>query len=255
MERLTTFIFALAATVAVAADDPAELMRRSEKAHTLPFEHTRARMVLQEKDGEPKERVLENWVDDRPSGYRFRVRFTAPADVAGTGVLSLEKKGDDDEQWLYLPAFKKTRRLGSAELGDRFVGTDFFYEDMKNRNVDDYTYTMLPAETLEGQECWVIEGKPSAPKIVKESPYGKTVAWMRKDNLAIVRVRYFDKKDQPLKQLDATKLKQITKSAWRPEETTMVDVRRKHRTTMTLLLRETADLADDQFSRRALESE
>lgn len=252
----TTIVGVLAlACVAVAGEGPTEIMRRSEALHRLPFEHTKSRMVLQEKDGPARERVLETWLDDRPSGGRMRVRFGAPADVAGTGVLSLENPGGSDEQWLYLPAFKKTRRLGDSDLGDRFVGTDFFYEDMKSRNVDDYSYTMLPAEKLDGADCWVIEGVPAGAKMIKESPYGKTIMWLRKDTLATVRVRFFDRKGQPLKQLELQKLKAVSKTAWRADETTMVDVRRKHRTNVVVLSRETTEIPDDQFSRRALESE
>lgn len=237
------------------AEDPAVLMRRSEKLHNLPFEHTRSKMVLQEKGGAPRERVVETWVDDRPSSGRVRVRFNAPADVSGTGVLSLEKPSADDEQWLYLPAFKKTRRLGSAELGDRFVGTDFFYEDMKSRSVDDYAYVQLADEVIEGQACHVIDATPRADEVVRESPYGKTTLWLRKDNLAVVRIRYFDRQLQPLKQFEARKLKAVSKTAWRADATSMLDVRRQHRTNVEVLERETNPLSDDQFSRRALESE
>lgn len=245
----------LAASPVLADEAPDELMRRSEKAHTVAYEHTKSKMVLQEKDGAPRERAVESWTADLPAGAKMRVRFTAPADVAGTGTLSLENPGGTDEQWLYLPAFKKTRRLGTAELGDRFVGTDFFYEDMKSRSVDDYAYTMLPAEKVDGQDCYVIESKPKAEKVVKESPYGKTILWMRKDNLAVVRMRFFDRKLEPLKQMDMQKLKAVSKTAWRPDETTIVDVRRKHRTMVTILSRETSPLSDDEFSRRALEAE
>lgn len=257
MNLMRTLSLSLVLTTAPAwaGEDPADIMRRSEKLHSLPFEHIKSRMVLQEKDGAPRERAVESWIDDRPSGARLRVRFSAPADVAGTGMLSMENPGGTDEQWLYLPAFKKTRRLGTAELGDRFVGTDFFNEDMKSREVDDYAYTMLPAEKIDGQDCYVIESKPKSAELIKESPYGKTLLWVRKDNLAIIRVRYFDRKLEPLKQLDAQKLKLVSKTAWRADETTVVDVRRKHRTTVSVTSRETTDIAADQFTRRALESE
>lgn len=245
----------MVAAPALAEESALELMRRADKAHTLPYEHTKARMVLQEKDGPARERTVESWSVDLPTGTKSRVRFSAPADVAGTGTLTVESSDGTEEQWLYLPAFKKTRRLGSSDLGDRFVGTDFVYEDMKNRSVEDYAYTMLPAEKLDGQDCYVVESKPKAEKLIKESPYGKTIAWLRKDNLAVVRLRFFDRKLEPLKQLDAQKLVKVSKTAWRADETTVVDVRRKHRTMISVTSRETTTISDDELSRRALESE
>jgi hypothetical protein len=239
-----------------AAEDPAALMRKSDKAHRLPYEHTIATMQLQGKDETPRERQVESWTSqDDSSGDKLRVKFHAPAEVKGTGLLSLEAKTGDDEQWLYLPSFKKTRRVGQSELGDRFVGTDFFYEDMKRRQVSDYTYVLLREEKVDGQDCYVIESKPSAPKVVKESPYGKTEVWLRKDNLFAIRIRFFDRNQEPLKQLDATKISAVTKTAWRADATLMVDIKRKHRTLMTVTKRESKATAEDVFSRRLLESE
>jgi hypothetical protein len=251
----------VALTVGVSAGaadvDPADLMRQSEARHRVAFEYTKARMVLQEKDGPKREREVESWsaASDK-KGDRVRIRFLAPPEVRGTGLLSLESvAGGDDEQWLYLPAFKKTRRVGQSELGDRFVGTDVFYEDLKRRRIDDYAYTLIGSETLGGQECWVIESRPSAPKVVKESPYARTRLWVRKDNLFGVRVRFFDRQNEPLKQLDATSLVPIGQQAWRADETTIIDLKRRHRTVMSVVQRNTKAPADDAFSRRMLESE
>lgn len=232
-------------------------MRESDARHRVPFEYSRSRMILQEKDGPAREREVESWnsADDK-RGDKMRIRFLAPAEVRGTGLLSLENtSGGDDEQWLYLPAFKKTRRVGQAELGDRFVGTDIFYEDLKRRRVDDYAYTLVGSETVGGQDCWVIESKPSAPKVVKESPYGRTQVWLRKDILFSVRVRFFDRRNEPLKQLETTRLVAISKQAWRADETTVVDLKRKHRTVLSIIQRDTKAPAEDVFSRRLLESE
>lgn len=255
--RSTPLMLLLAALVARAEDSPRDIMDKSDRLHRVAFEHTRSKMVLQEKDGPPRERTLESWtVADDKGGDKTRVKFHSPADVQGTGLLSLENtQGGEDEQWLYLPAFKKTRRVGQSELGDRFVGTDIFYEDMKRRHVDDYAYKALPSEVVDGQDCWLIEATPSAPKVVKESPYGKSLTWVRKDNFFVVRARLFDKKLEPLKQLDATRLKQIAKTAWRADLVTIVDVKRKHRTVVTILEREVKPTADDVFTKRHLEAE
>ena len=170
-------------------------------------------------------------------------------------MLSLEVPGGDEEQWLYLPAFKKTRRIGQSELGERFVGTDFFYEDMKRRQVDEYQHTILGSEALDGHDCWQVESIATAPLVVKETPYGKTHQWLRKDTLAIVRLRFFDKKLAPLKQVDFSKLVAVSKTAWRADLVTVVDLKRKHRTVVTVTEREVKDTAPDVFTPRQLEAE
>lgn len=256
MRLLLSFAIAVS-SVAIAAEDPLELMRKSDKAHRVPYERAKARMVLQEKDGPPRERIVETWnaADDK-NGDKSRVRFHSPADVQGTGLLSIENvSGGEDEQWLYLPAFKKTRRVGQAELGDRFVGTDFYYEDMKRRSVEDSAYKLLPDEKIDDQDCWVIEATPSAPKLVKESPYGKVQLWLRKDNLFVIKARFFDKKLAPLKELKTSRLKQVTKVAWRADETQVIDVKRKHRTMVSTTERDVRETAEDVFTRRQLEAE
>lgn len=238
------------------AETAAELMQRSEDLHRVRFERLKSHMVLQEKGGDSRERSLETWAEsDARSGDKTRIRFESPADVRGTGLLSVEKTGAEEEQWLYLPAFKKTRRVGSGELGDRFVGTDLFYEDLKRRKVSDFTHALLPAETLDGQECWVIESVPTAPALVRETPYGKSQTWLRKDTLMAVRGRYFDKKLEPLKQIDFAKVVKVDKTAWRANQMTVVDLKRKHRTIVTVIEREVKDTPLDTFTTRHLEAE
>ncbi len=255
--NLTPMLLLLtSASSVLAATSAKEIIDAADQRHRVPYEHTRAKMTLQEKDGQTRERTLEGWYAQEAGGDKLRIRFQSPADVKGTGLLSVEVKGSpDDEQWLYLPAFQKTRRIPQVELGERFVGTDFFYEDMKRRKTDDYGYQLLPDEGIDGQPCWVIEATPTAPSVIKQSPYGKSTLWVRKDNYFVVRMRLFDKKLQPLKQIDATGLKQVNKQAWRADQTTVVDVARKHRTVVTVLEREVKNAGENVFEKRNLETE
>ncbi len=231
----------LAAAAGAASPDPRELMRKSDAQHRLAKEKTRATMTLQESGGPLRTRTVESLtVQDEAKGDRLRVVFLAPADVNGTTLLSSQgKNGQGDEQWLYLPAFKKTRRVGESELGDRFVGTDFFFEDMKPRQIDDYDYQLLGSEKIDGADCFVIESVPSAPKVKQESPYGKTQLWLRQDNLVVVKARFFDRQLKPLKELESLKLRQVQGNAWRADETRVTDLKRKHRTVVMVEQRDT----------------
>ena len=151
-----------------ASKNPLALMHESEKRHRIPdAEKWTVKMVLQKAGGKPRERVyIAIRQQDDQSGDRSRIHFTSPPNLRGTSLLTLEqrKKGKrvaDDDQWLYLSAFKRPpRRLGAAELGDRFAASDIFYEDIKRRQVDDYTYKLLREEKFDGHDCYVIESKP-----------------------------------------------------------------------------------------------
>ena len=242
-----------------AEDEALALMRKGDARHRLPQERVRSRLMLQDQGGAQRMRQVEFiTLDGEGRGDRLRVRFLQPADVKGTTLLSLQAPDANggDDQWLYLPSFRKTRRVGQAELGDRFVGTDLFFEDLKRREVEDYRYRMLGSETVDGQDCYLIEATPSAPQVVKESPYGKTHLWMRKDNLFTVRVRAFDRKLQPLKEMRMGQLRKVSGNAWRADETTVIDVQRKHRTVLTVDERQTEfTLAPDTFNQHAMSGE
>lgn len=223
-----------------AAPNPYKLLKKSDKKHRIEREHIKVEMLLQEKGGEKRARVTESYVfqDPKDRGDKLWIRFDAPGDVKGTTLLTLEKRDADDDQWLYLPAFKKTRRLGASDLGDRFAGTDLFYEDLKRRRVEDYSYDMKGSDKISGEDCWVIEARPKAEDIVKSSPYRKSLLWLHKNHLYIMKLQHFDRNEKPLKQIIAHKVKKVTDEAWRPDAIEVIDVQRNHRTLMRTTARE-----------------
>jgi hypothetical protein len=252
---MIAFVSFVVSATAAGAVDATKLMRDSDKRHRVPGEHVIASMVLQASAGEQERRDYEAYyAQDDASGDKLLLRFKGPAEIKDTALLTIdEPRTKDTEQWLYLPGFRKTRRIGTAELGDRFVASDFFFEDLKRRYVDDYAHVLLREETLDGQPCWVIESKPTAAKAIKESPYAMTHFWLRKDNLMLVKCRFFDKRMRPLKELVATELVAVKGGAWRANRVEMTDVVRKHRTIVMVSKRDVSDaLPGDMFSRHAL---
>ena len=234
--RLLAALIGTGASASAVAADAFALMKASDARHRLAGERTEAEMLLQKKGQSPRRRELVMLVaQDDKLGDRMRVRFSAPANVRGTALLSLENtRGGDDHQWLYLPAFRRTRRVGAAELGDRFVGTDFFYEDLRRRHVEDFRYKLLRSERLDAHDCWVIEARPHAPKVRKESPYGKSISWLRKDNLVIVRTRQFDRQLRPWKEIHVSGWRAVSGRVWRANRVVVTDIRRRHRTVVTV---------------------
>jgi hypothetical protein len=234
MSRILAVSVVLVAPFAHAGQDGLALMQKSDARHHLDSERTNGSMVLQKEGGEARTRALRIFTAGEDSqGNRMMIRFDSPADIKNTAFLSIEDpRTKDTEQWLYLPAFRKTRRVGKAELGDRFVNSDFYFEDLQAREVEDYAYVILRSEAFGGQDCWVIESVPEATKVKKESPYGKSHLWLRKDNLFVTRIRHFDRRMRPLKELTLEQLKNVSGDVWRADKITVVDIKRKHRTVM-----------------------
>ncbi|MBO4804796.1 MAG: outer membrane lipoprotein-sorting protein [Paludibacteraceae bacterium] len=113
--------------------------------------------------------------------------FLYPSDVKGTGFLTwdYDQANKDDDKWLYLPAMKKTRRIsGSSSKTDYFMGTDFTYDDMGRRNLEEDTHTLLREETLNGHKCWVLQSSPKKAGDI----YTKRISWIRQDCLIPVKV-------------------------------------------------------------------
>ena len=255
MRSLAALLVGMAVAVAASAEDPdaLALMRESDKRHRLQNERTQLAMVLQEKGGPERARGLQIAVRQDPKkatgGDRQWIRFDAPGDIKGTQLLTVEKDGGDNDQWLFLSGFQKSRRIGSAELGDRFVGTDFFFEDLKHRVVDDYAWKLLGSEADGGVDCWKVESTPSAPRAKAQSPYARSELWLRKDNLFVVKTRFFDKQGKPLKEYRAENLVKVAGSAWRADRQTMIDVQRNHKTVVVVKARDaTAVIPDDTFN-------
>jgi len=247
----------ISSQVLAAEPDAFKLMKKSDDRHRLPSEQIDVKMFLQKAGAEPSARKMRQIVaQDDKIGDRSWIRFEAPTNIKGTTFLSVEDLAkDEDEQWLYLPAFRKTRRIGSAELGDRFVGSDIYFEDLKRRHVEDYSYKHIKVEKYQGQACWIIEMAPKSPKVKKESPYGKSHVWLRKDNLLAVRYRIFDKRMKPLKEIILEDVKNVTGDVWRADKTTLKDIQRKHRTILVVEKRKVNfDLKDGTFSRHNLEN-
>lgn len=121
---------------------------------------------------------------------RSFVEFTSPADVAGTRFLSVEKKGEEADQYIYLPAFKKVKRVVGTQRTRSFMGTDFSYADLDGRDPDSATWKRVADDKIGGQDCYVLEATPKRPGA---EDYGKSVLWVHKKHLVPMRIDFFGK--------------------------------------------------------------
>lgn len=188
-------------------------------------------LTLVNKNGSIRERQMKSYSKDYGANMKDSKQimfFLYPGDVKGTGFLTWEydQIGKDDDKWLYLPAMKKTRRIsGSSSKTDYFMGTDFTYDDMGDRNVDEDTHTLLKEETFNGQECWVLESTPNTSGEI----FSKKISWIRQDCLIAEKVEYFDKLGKLQRQLTCSDIKQIS-GIWTIGQMHMKNVQTNHET-------------------------
>ena len=227
-------LLAVLVTVAAAADPGLEIMQKQRELQRVRDEEETQTLKLTNKAGAVKERKLVRWVL-RGAGdlEKILVRFTAPRDVENTGLLVWEAKDGNDDQWLYLPALKKPKRIAASGKKNRFMGTDFSFEDLQPEALALHTYTLAGSETVDGQECFVVEAVPTGRR-AEDSGYGKRRLWIRKDNHATIKREYYDKQGVLEKVESLRKLASVKGTVWRPGEIEMQDVRNGTRTVLVI---------------------
>ncbi|MCB1782500.1 MAG: outer membrane lipoprotein-sorting protein [Alphaproteobacteria bacterium] len=184
-------------------------------------------MVL-EGTGKSRTRQFYAYSTDNGGGEKASlIRFTLPADVADTGLLTQSHASGEDDQWIYLPALKRIRRIAADRKGGRFVDSDIYYEDLQDRKVNKDSHKFLRQEKLEGALCDVIESIPVDPK---NSSYSKRVVWVHPQTLIPIRVDFYrDNADAPIKTLNVKKIEKID-GFWTVMETVIKDYKANHTT-------------------------
>ncbi len=152
--------------------------------------------------------------------------FDEPADIKGTAFLSFTHILDADDQWLYLPALKRVKRISSKNKSGPFMGSEFAFEDLSSREVAKYTYLYLRDEAINGEDSFVVESKPN----YKYSGYTRTVAWISKETYQPLKLEYYDRKKSLLKTMTATGYQQYLGKFWRPDSLNMVNHQTKKET-------------------------
>ena len=209
-------------------------------------------MTLSEEGRSPRVRDFLLYRKDNGDGnIATLIRFTAPGDIADTGLLTLDHADGASDQWVYLPALGNSRRIPSARRGGRFVGSDLLFEDLQDRKVELDAHRWLGYESHEGVETAVLESVPVDPD---NSVYGKRVSWVHPDIAVPLRMDFYRPgADQPFKRFTVQRLERI-QGYWTETDSVMLDLESGHQTRLvsdvTLYDQE---LPDALFSVRALE--
>ena len=214
-------------------------------------------MILIDKNNKKRVRDMKSYGKDFGVDEHQIMFFKSPSDVKNTAFLTYDydDASKDDDQWLYLPALKKVKRIPSADKSGSFMGSDFSYYDMTDRNLEDYDFKLIKETEVRGKAAWMIESTPRNKKTIKESGYTKTIAIVRKDNYVLVRAINYMKNGKK-KYLD---VKNIHKQdgIWVVDNMTMTTKKGKTMTHKTELkfknIKVNKDLNDDLFTTRRLE--
>ncbi len=215
-------------------------------------------MILIDKHGNERVRKMQQYAMDQQENTLSAIFFMSPADVRNTAFLTYDYSdaGKDDDQWLYLPALKKTKRIASSDKSSSFMGSDFTYSDMTTRDIDDYSYRIAKESEVRGEPVWVMESTPKAQKTIDETGYTKSFMFVRKDNFVVVRALHILTDGGKKKYMDVRELKQID-GIWVATEVDMKTTQDKvtlHRTVLKMHdVKFNQDLNEDFFTVRRIE--
>ena len=169
------------------AKDGHAVMAEVDKRRRTASEYSEGVITVEDK-GKIKQKAWRSWRLGWGLEAKGLIQFQEPAEVKGVGLLTLSHAGKPAEQWFYAPAIDRDRRVAKQEKSTRFLGTHFTYEDMEERDLDAYTYTLLGEEVLSGATCFKIE---AVPKPEEESQYSKLVFWVLQDRYVTIRVETY----------------------------------------------------------------
>ena len=186
-------ILAAFVTISASAQNAKEIIGKSlDVVKVSSFE---AVSTLTITDSKGNQRIRKNSMASMslPDGTEKRIiKFLSPAEVKGTGILIFDYTEKSDDMWIYLPALRKTRRIVSREKGKSFMGSEFSNANMTAPGLDDFTYTMIGEETLDGKSCYKIEAVPVSTDLEDQYGYSRSILWVDKNNYLVQQTHYYD---------------------------------------------------------------
>jgi outer membrane lipoprotein-sorting protein len=169
-------------------------------------------MILRNKQGDESKRQIDNkTLEVDNDGDKSLVIFDEPRDVKGTAFLSFTHKSGPDDQWLYLPALKRVKRIASDNKSGPFMGSEFAFEDISSQEIEKYTYKYIKDEKIENMDCYVIERYP----VDEKSGYTRQVVWYDTEHYRVVKTVFYDRKNSLLKTLTYHDYNQYLDKYWR----------------------------------------
>jgi len=192
---------------------------------------THLKMTLINKQGDISSRSLRlKILEVSGDGDKSLTIFDSPRDIKGTAFLSYSHAVTPDDQWLYLPALKRVKRIASANKSGPFMGSQFSYEDLASFEIEKYQYTFLREETFNGIETLVVENQPN----YSHSGYSRQIVWVDKERYIPLKIEYYDRKNALLKILHFQNYTQYLDQYWRAHEQVMENQQNGKKTMLSL---------------------
>ena len=219
----------LLAAAPTAAQDARQVMEEAQKRAQADSQHYEGRLQVVDSKGKVSDK---RWVYDRLGSHgrsRSLLTFVQPAEVKCVALLVVNFPYRASDQWMWTPAIQRERRIALQDRSTRFFGTDFSFEDLEERDTEQYDYAMLGEESIDGVPCWKIE---SRPRKGKSSQYTSSIVWVRRDNYALQRIENYVK-DALVRRLKYSKIENV-QGIWTARVLEMADLKRNSRTILTL---------------------
>jgi len=236
MKSLKFKLFAMATLLVASIGANAQMTGREivDKAYNIPSGDdvtSTLTMTLTNKSGQTRVRKIKQFSKDMGDVEKSIMFFMSPADVKNTSFMNWTYDDDNksDDQWIYLPALKKVKRISSDSKSDYFMGSDFTYDDLGDRKLDADTHKLIKEETIDGKECYVVESVSKD----EDYMYSKTITWIRKDNFIGMKKEFYDEDGELLKVLTIKNVEQIS-GYWVISHSEMKSVQKDHTTTIEL---------------------
>jgi len=242
-----------------AAEEPttAELVAAVNAVEEGEFVTRKLRMLMIDKRGKERSRETVSYRKHYGEELRTVLHYQSPSNVRGTGFLIWDYPEADreDDQWLYLPALRRVRRIPASDRGDYFLGTDFTYEDIKldgKLSVADYDFELVGEQELDGVNTWHLAALPRSDEIARELGYSRNELWVDQANLVVIRAEFWDTKGSPLKTLQVSDVRQVD-GIWTRHVLEMSNHKTGHRSVFTFSdVDYTTPVKDSVFSRQSL---
>lgn len=231
-----------------AADDARRIVEEAQRRTDTASQRYEGLLQVFDAKGKVTDK---RWTFERLGAHgqsRCVIRFTAPAEVKGVALLVVNHPDRASDQWMWTPAIERDRRIALQDRSTRFFGTDFSFEDLEERDVDQYDYASDGEEAVDGAPCWKIR---STPKQAKSSQYSRSLVWIRKDNYAFARIENYVK-DRIVRRLTYGNIENV-QGIWTARLMEMADLPRGSRTRLTLeKLQYNLPLKEEDFTVPAL---
>ncbi|WP_411744309.1 outer membrane lipoprotein-sorting protein [Reinekea sp.] len=251
----TILAFSVMPAFAMTAD---EIMARVDANEAPTSLKSNMTMVLVDSKGKQRVRSMQSIKADLGDYDASLMFFLEPSDVKGTGFLMMDydAASKDDDQWMFLPSLNKAKRIASSDKTGSFMGSDFSYADMSKRNLEEWTYTLIKEDEVNGIKVWIVESVPISNAVIEKSGYVRTIAYVRQDNFQPIRGINYLEKNGEIKLLNVAESKEFD-GYWINTEVQMISQKNgttTHRTLMkTSNIEVNVDVNQNDFTLNRLE--